>query len=51
MKRANDKEATVAIIVNGDKLEKDCVQLKNMETGEQKEVQLALIEQQLKIYK
>ena len=51
MKRANDNAAVVAIIVSGDRLKKDCVQLKNMDTGEQKEVSLTSLEQQLKIYK
>ena len=51
IKRANDQNAIAAIFIGEHETTREIVRLKDMDSGDQKEVPLDLLEHQLKIYK
>ena len=51
IKRANDRNAIAAIFLGQNESEHKIVKLKNMDSGDQKEVSLDSLEQELQIYK
>ena len=51
IKRANERNAIASIFIGENEAARNIVKLKNMDTGDQQEVSLNLLEQQLQIYK